>query len=212
MQVQKFTFNPFQENTYILYDASKECIIIDPGCYSGAEQDQLFAFIESNKLKPVKLVNTHCHIDHICGNKFVADTWNLELEASLDDAYNLDLSVQAGIKYGVPIEPSPQIAVALKEGESIHFGQSELKILHTPGHSKGSLSFYAPANNFVIAGDALFQMSIGRTDLPGGDYDTLINAIRTKLFTLPPQTTVYSGHGDETTIAFEIKNNPFLNA
>jgi hydroxyacylglutathione hydrolase len=212
MQVQKFTFNPFQENTYILYDESKECIIIDPGCYSGAEQDQLFSFIESHKLKPVKLVNTHCHIDHICGNKFVADTWNLELEASLDDAYNLDLSVQAGIKYGVPIVPSPPIAVDLKEGATIRFGNSELQILSTPGHSKGSLSFYAAADQFVIAGDALFQMSIGRTDLPGGDYDTLIQAIRTKLFTLSGETLVYSGHGDETTIEFEIKNNPFLNA
>jgi glyoxylase-like metal-dependent hydrolase (beta-lactamase superfamily II) len=212
MQVQKFTFNPFQENTYILYDESKECIIIDPGSYSGAEQDQLFSFIESHNLKPVKLVNTHCHIDHICGNKFVADTWNLELEASLDDAYNLDLSVQAGIKYGVPIVPSPEITVDLKEGATIRFGNSELQILSTPGHSKGSLSFYAAADQFVIAGDALFQMSIGRTDLPGGDYDTLIQAIRTKLFTLPGETLVYSGHGDETTIEFEIKNNPFLNA
>jgi glyoxylase-like metal-dependent hydrolase (beta-lactamase superfamily II) len=212
MQVQKFTFNPFQENTYILYDESKECIIIDPGSYSGAEQDQLFSFIESHNLKPVKLVNTHCHIDHICGNKFVADTWNLELEASLDDAYNLDLSVQAGIKYGVPIVPSPEITVDLKEGATIRFGNSELQILSTPGHSKGSLSFYAAADQFVIAGDALFQMSIGRTDLPGGDYDTLIQAIRTKLFTLSGETLVYSGHGDETTIEFEIKNNPFLNA
>lgn len=212
MHVKKFTFNPFQENTYILYDESKECIIIDPGCYSGAEQDELFSFIESNKLNPVKLVNTHCHLDHICGNKFVADTWNLALEASLDDAYNLDLSVQAGIKYGVPIVPSPEIAVDLKEGATIRFGTSELQILSTPGHSKGSLSFYTKESQFVIAGDALFQMSIGRTDLPGGDYDTLIQAIRTKLFTLPGETLVYSGHGDETTIEFEIKNNPFLNA
>jgi hydroxyacylglutathione hydrolase len=142
----------------------------------------------------------------------VADTWNLALEASLDDAYNLDLSVQTGIKYGVPIVPSPEIAVDLKEGATIRFGTSELQILSTPGHSKGSLSFYAKASQLVIAGDALFQMSIGRTDLPGGDYDTLIQAIRTKLFTLPGETLVYSGHGDETTIEFEIKNNPFLNA
>jgi hydroxyacylglutathione hydrolase len=212
MHVKKFTFNPFQENTYILYDESKECIIIDPGCYSIAEQDLLVAFIKSNNLIPVKLVNTHCHIDHICGNKFVSDTWNLGLEASMEDAYNLDLSVQAGIKYGVPIAPSPPIMHELKEGESIRFGESELKILFTPGHSKGSLSFYAAADQLLIAGDALFQMSIGRTDLPGGDYNTLIHSIRTKLFTLPINTLVYSGHGDETTIEFEIKNNPFLNA
>lgn len=210
MNIQKFTFNPFQENTYILYDETKECIIVDPGCYTEEEEKELVRFIEINELKPVKLINTHCHIDHICGNMFIHRKYQLPLEASLEDAYNLDLSVQAGKMYGVPIVPSPEIAIPIKEGDQIHFGHSSLSILETPGHSKGSLSFYTKADAFILSGDALFRMSIGRTDLPGGHHETLLNSIRTKLFTLPKETTVYSGHGDETTIGYEIKNNPFF--
>lgn len=210
MHVQKFTFNPIQENMYIIYDDTKECIIIDPGCYFHHEREELKQFISENKLTPVKLINTHCHLDHICGNKFVADTWNLKLEASLLDAYNLPRSVEAGKMYNMPIEPSPDIEIDLKEGDVITWGKSSLSILFTPGHSAGSLSFYNKENNILIAGDVLFRMSIGRTDLPGGDFDTLINTIKTKLFVLPKDTIVYSGHGEETTIGYEMKNNPFL--
>lgn len=210
MIIQKFTFNPFQENTYIVYDETKECIIIDPGCYSLPEEEDLVSFINDNGLIPVKLVNTHCHIDHICGNMFIHRTYKLPLEASILDSYNLELSVQAGKMYGVPIVPSPEILVSLQEGEILKFGNTEFKILHTPGHSSGSLSFYNEMFKTVISGDALFKMSIGRSDLPGGNHDELLESIRTKLFVLPKETVVYSGHGEETTIGYEIKNNPFF--
>ncbi len=211
MQIKKLTFNPIQENMYVIYDDSKECIIIDPGCYFHQEKEELRSFIEENELKPVKLINTHCHLDHICGNKFVAETWNLKLEANKLDEYNLQRSIEAGILYNMPIEPSPPIEVDLKEGEEIRFGNSSLAILFTPGHSSGSISFYSEAHKFLIAGDVLFRMSIGRTDLPGGDFDTLIDTIKSKLMILPKDVMVYSGHGEETTIGYEMKNNPFFN-
>jgi hydroxyacylglutathione hydrolase len=210
MQIKKLTFNPIQENMYIIYDDTKECIIIDPGCYFHHEREELKNFIEEEGLNPVKLINTHCHLDHICGNKYVAETWKLKLEASLLDEYNLERSIQAGKLYNMPIEPSPPIEIDLKEGDEIKFGNSTLSILFTPGHSSGSVSFYSQAHKFVVAGDVLFRMSIGRTDLPGGDFDTLIDTIKTKLFILPKDTIVYSGHGEETTIGYEMKNNPFL--
>lgn len=210
MQIKKFTFNPIQENMYVIYDESKECIIIDPGCYFHNERLEFKNFIEENELKPVKLINTHCHLDHICGNKYVAETWSLKLEANKLDEYNLQRSIEAGIMYNMPIEPSPPIEVELNEGDDIRFGNSTLKVLFTPGHSAGSVSFYSEKHNFIIAGDVLFRMSIGRTDLPGGDFDTLIQSIKTKLMTLPKDTIVYSGHGEETTIGYEMKNNPFL--
>ena len=210
MQIKKLTFNPIQENMYVIYDDSKECIIVDPGCYFHQEKEELRSFIEENELKPVKLINTHCHLDHICGNKFVAETWSLKLEANKLDEYNLQRSIEAGILYNMPIEPSPPIEVDLKEGEEIRFGNSRLAILFTPGHSSGSISFYSEAHKFLIAGDVLFRMSIGRTDLPGGDFDTLIETIKSKLMILPKDVIVYSGHGEETTIGYEMKNNPFL--
>lgn len=211
MLIKKLTFNPIQENMYIVYDDSKECIIIDPGCYFHHERQELISFLEEKELTPVRLINTHCHLDHICGNKFVAERWNLKLEASILDEYNLERSIQAGIMYNMPIEPSPPIQGDLKEGNEIKFGNSTLAIIFTPGHSSGSVSFYSAEYNFLIAGDVLFRMSIGRTDLPGGDYDTLIQTIKTKLMILPKDTIVYSGHGEETTIGYELKNNPFLN-
>ena len=210
MQIKKLTFNPIQENMYVIYDDSKECIIIDPGCYFHQEKEGLRSFIEENELKPVKLINTHCHLDHICGNKYVAETWKLKLEANKLDEYNLQRSIEAGILYNMPIEPSPPIEVDLKEGEEIRFGNSSLSILFTPGHSSGSISFYSEEHKFLIAGDVLFRMSIGRTDLQGGDFDTLIDTIKSKLMILPKDVVVYSGHGEETTIGYEMKNNPFL--
>lgn len=210
MKIKKFTFNPIQENMYLLYDETKECVIIDPGCYFQHERDELKDFVIENGLKPVKLINTHCHLDHICGNAYVNREWNLPLQASILDAYNLELSIISGKNYNMPIEPSPEIEIDVVENEDIQFGNTTLKVLFTPGHSAGSMSFYNLESGQLIAGDVLFKSSIGRTDLPGGDFDTLIDTIRTKLFILPKDTIVYSGHGEETTIGYEIKNNPFL--
>ncbi len=210
IHVASFAFNPFQENTYVLYDETKECIIIDPGCYTSNEQKRLEAFIAKEELKPVRLINTHCHLDHICGNAFVSQKYGLHLEAHEGEQVVLDASIDHGKMYGFVFEPSPNIMHTIQEGDEIKFGNSTLQTLFTPGHSPASISFYSEQDNFVIAGDVLFFMSIGRTDLPGGNHDLLLQSIREKLFTLPDETIVYNGHGQKTQIAFEKLNNPFF--
>lgn len=210
MKVISFANNPFQENTYIVYDDSKECIIIDPGCYTENERTTLINFIEENELKPVRLINTHCHLDHICGNQFIANKYGLKLEANKEELPILEHAPKAAQMYGFPMQASPEIEIFLDEKDIVKFGKSELHILFTPGHSPGSLSFYSEKHGFVIAGDVLFRQGIGRTDLPLGDYDTLIQSIKEKLFTLPKKTVVYSGHGPETSIGYELVNNPFF--
>lgn len=210
MKIASFPFNPFQENMYVIYDETKECIIIDPGCYSEDDRKILSKFIEDNNLKPVRLINTHCHLDHICGNSFVAKKYNLKLEANKEELPILEHAPKSAEMYGFPMDKSPEIELFLDENDTIKFGKSELKILFTPGHSPGSLSFYSKKDSFVIAGDVLFKQGIGRTDLPLGDYDTLINSIKKELFTLPKETAVYCGHGPSTSIGYEIKNNPFF--
>lgn len=211
IKIQSFTFNGFEENTYVLFDESKKCIIIDPGCYEQNEKLELERFIVDNELEPVKLINTHCHIDHVLGNRFVAEKWSLDLEM-----HELDLPTLRSVKdycqlYGFHnYEESPEPSTFLKEGDKIHFGNSSLDVLFTPGHAPGHIVLYSNEQHFVIGGDVLFQMSIGRTDLPGGDYDTLISSIKDKLLPLDEQTKVYCGHGPSTTIGFEKANNPFL--
>lgn len=205
-----FTFGPFQENTYVLYDETKECIIIDPGCYDNAERTELAAFITDKGLKPVKLINTHCHLDHVFGNGFVADKYKLKLEINKQDQRVLDSFLTTCAMYGLNAEPSPAPSVYLEEGDVIKFGNSTLEILFTPGHSPGSITFYNREQKFMIAGDVLFYGSIGRTDLPGGNFETLISSIKNKLFPLGDDFKVYSGHGPETNIGFERMNNPFL--
>lgn len=212
VSVVSFTFNAFQENSYLLYDDTKECVIIDPGCYDQAEKDELALFIERNKLKPVRLLNTHCHIDHVFGNKFVAETYNLPLEIHEGELPVLNAVPQISMMYGLPYpEPSPAPGRFIEEGEIIKFGESELKTLYTPGHSPASISFYCEADAFVIAGDVLFYRSIGRTDLPGGDFKTLLGSIVEQFYPLGDDVKVYPGHGPATTVGFEKQHNPFLN-
>lgn len=210
VKVVSFTFNPFQENTYILYDETKECIIFDPGCSNTAEKQELTGFIEENELKPVRLINTHCHLDHILGNGFIAEKYSLSLEIHKGELPVLNHAPRSAAMYGVTIEPSPEPAKFIEEGDIITFGNAQLIAILTPGHSPASLSFYCARDNFVIAGDVLFHGSIGRTDLPGGDFNTLINSIKTKLLILPDETKVYPGHMGATTIGFEKEHNPFL--
>ncbi|MFC0775876.1 MBL fold metallo-hydrolase [Terrimonas alba] len=210
LSLKTFTFNPVQENTYVLYNENKECCIIDPGCYFSAEKEKLKAEIEKAGLRPVLLLNTHCHLDHIFGNKFVHETWGLVLHIHEKEKPVLDRGPESGLRWQLPFENYRGPLTYIKEGTKITLGDEELEILFTPGHSPGSVSFYHEAGGFVIGGDVLFNGSIGRTDLPGGDYDTLINSIQTKLFTLPDETKVYSGHGTVTTVGFEKMNNPFV--
>ena len=210
ISIHFFTFGPFQENTYILYDETKECIIIDPGCYDDSERMELITFIEKNNLKPVRLINTHCHVDHVFGNGFVANKFNLPLEINKKDQPVLDSYLMVAKMYNLKADPSPAPASFLDEGDVVKFGNSSLEILFTPGHSPGSITFYNTTQKFMIAGDVLFHGSIGRTDLPGGDMNTLINSITTKLLTLSDDYVVHSGHGPSTTIGYERKHNPFL--
>lgn len=210
IQLHYFTFNGFQENTYILYDETKECVIIDPGCYSNEEQQTLVKFINDNGLKPVKLLNTHCHIDHVLGNSFVANKYSIGLEMHEKDLPTLHATPEYGHLYGFNIEVSPEPTVLLNEGDKVTFGNSALDVLFTPGHCTGHIVFIAREEKFMVSGDVLFYGSIGRTDLPGGDFNTLINSIKTKLLPLDDDYKVYSGHGPSTTIGFEKQNNPFL--
>lgn len=210
IQIQGFTFNPFEENTYILYDETKECVIIDPGCYNDHERQELADFIKSEELKPVKLLNTHGHIDHVCGNSFVAKKYNIRLEMHKEDLQTLHSLPQVSHLYGLNAEESIEPSVFLNEGDIVKFGNSSLEILFIPGHSPGSICFVSKEDKFIIGGDVLFHGSIGRTDLPGGDHEALLSNIREKLFVLGDDFVVFSGHGEQTSIGFEKKYNPFL--
>ncbi|TNE59781.1 MAG: MBL fold metallo-hydrolase [Bacteroidetes bacterium] len=210
-QVHTFEFNPFAENTYVVYDDSGECIIFDPGCYTPEERQTLRDFIDSNGLRVVRLINTHCHLDHVFGNHFVSQTWDVLPELHKDELPVLEHFPATCMLYGIPgAEPSPLPQHFLEAGTVLTFGNTRLDILYTPGHSPASLSFYCQSAGFVLAGDVLFLESIGRTDLPGGDYDTLIASVRNQLFPLPGETIVYPGHGPATTIRHEKEYNPFF--
>jgi glyoxylase-like metal-dependent hydrolase (beta-lactamase superfamily II) len=210
MNVHAFVFNDFYENTYLLYDESKECIIIDPGCNNATERKKLIDYVSLHNLKPVMLINTHCHIDHVLGNKYISDYYKLALYAHEIEKKVLAMQPTVATYYGINYDPSQEITGSLSEGTTISFGETTLKILFVPGHSPGHICLYHKESNQVIAGDALFKGSIGRTDLPGGDYDTLIRSISSELFTLPNETIVYSGHGESTTIGYEKEYNPFF--
>jgi glyoxylase-like metal-dependent hydrolase (beta-lactamase superfamily II) len=216
LSVKAFTFSPVQENTYVLYNEKGQCCIIDPGCYFPEEKKELQTTIEKAGWEPSLLLNTHCHLDHVFGNQFVRDTWGLTLHIHEKEKPVLDFAPQTGIMWELPFENYNGPLNWLKEGTTIKIGDDELEIRFTPGHSPGSVSFYHPpdpadeAGGFVIGGDVLFNGSIGRTDLPGMDFDTLINSIQTQFFTLPDETKVYSGHGPVTTVGFEKMNNPYV--
>ena len=210
MEISIFTFNAFQENTYILHDETLECVIIDPGCSNSVEEAELDNYIASRNLKPVKLINTHCHIDHVLGNKYVMEKYGIQLHSHKGEAPVLQANVQVAAMYGLDYAPSPEIDVFLEEGESLNFGNTTLEILFTPGHSPASLSLFHRPSKQLIAGDVLFQGSIGRTDLPGGDFDTLIKSIKSKYYPLGDEVIVYPGHGPSTTIIGEKIRNPFL--
>ena len=211
INVAHFTFNPFQENTFILYDETNECIIIDPGCYSPDEEQELANFIENNQLNPVMLVSTHSHIDHVLGNYYVCKKYDLTPCIHPEDLSTLQNVKNYAHQYGFGnYQPSPEPEVFIREGETVNFGKSSLEVRFVPGHAPGHIVLISQPDGFVINGDCLFYGSIGRTDLPGGDHQTLLDSIRRELFTLPDDLEVFAGHGPKTTIGFEKENNPFL--
>ena len=209
-KVKVFENNPYQENTYVLYDETGECAIIDPGMYTSAEQNIVVNFIKDNNLKPVLLLNTHCHIDHVLSNKFIFEQYGLKPQFNRGEVEVLEAVVAYAPAMGIRYDVSPLPDVYLPETGNVNFGNTTLTLIFAPGHSPAHLCFYDKAANLLIGGDVLFRGSIGRADLPGGDYNLLIRNIEEKLFTLPDSCTVYPGHGPETTIGFEKQHNPFF--
>lgn len=210
INLKKFTFNPYQEYTYVLFDETGACVIIDPGMYDGAEQNQLVNFIKEHNLKPTLLLNTHCHIDHVLGNKFVFDQWGLKPQFHKGELFILQAVAGYAPQMGMRYDLSPEPDTFLPETGTVNFGQSTLELVFAPGHSPAHLCFYAKEENFLIGGDVLFFQSIGRTDLPGGNHQQLIKSIKETVFLLPDDCEVFPGHGPSTSIGFEKMNNPFL--
>lgn len=210
LTVQTFTFNPIQENTYVVYNEKRHCCIIDPGCYFASEEQKLADFIQLNRLQPLYLLNTHCHLDHIFGNRFVHKTYGLTLHLHTLEKQLLDFGPVTGQMWQMPFDNYDGKLNYIKEGDVIKLDEDELEVLFTPGHSPGSVCFYGKSEKLIISGDVLFNGSVGRTDLPGGDFNTLKDSILTKLYTLPADVTVYPGHGGTTTIGHEMKGNPFV--
>lgn len=211
LKVKSFVFSPIQENTYILYNEHKAAIIIDPGCYFPEEQDELDRFITQSGLQPQMLLNTHCHLDHVFGNKHVAEKYELLLQTHEKEKAMLEYAPAAGLMYNMPFDNYSGEIGFLKEGDKLVLGDDELQVIEAPGHSPGHICFYCPKQQFIISGDVLFNRSIGRTDLPGGNHAQLIRNIREKILVLPGETLVYSGHGPVTTVGEEKLENPFLN-
>ena len=210
LQIKVLTFNAVQENTYVLYNEFKECIIVDPGCYSDEEKEALKDFIEKNGLQPKMLINTHCHLDHVFGNKYVAEAYQLTLQIHKNEEEMLQMAPASGLMFNLPFDNYTGQLIFLKEGDIISLRDDILKVIEAPGHSPGSICFYCEKQKFIIGGDVLFYQSIGRTDLPGGNHESLIKNIKEKLFLLPDDVKVYPGHGPATTIGDEKKYNPYL--
>jgi hydroxyacylglutathione hydrolase len=210
IQVKNFTFNAFQENTYVLYDETLEAVVVDPGCYDKEEQQELTDFVESKGLKVVLLINTHCHVDHVLGNSFVKSHFGVKLSIHPKEESTLKSVETYGPAYGFHNYQPAQADQYFEEGDTIKFGNSKLEILFVPGHSVGHVAFYNKEDNFCIGGDVLFYRSIGRYDLPGGDYQILMNSIKNKMFALPETMVIHPGHGPATTVGDEKKHNPFF--
>lgn len=211
LKVKKFVFNPFSENTYIVYDESNNALLIDPGCYQPQEEQELQYFIEIHNLKIKSILHTHSHLDHMFGTSFLAKKYNVDVHIHKNDEVTYNSFEKVCALYGIPIKSSESVDISFFDiNDGFYLGDNYLEIRFVPGHAPGHVVFYSTENNFLINGDCLFQGSIGRTDLPGGNHQQLISSIKSQLFSLPSNTVVYCGHGPETTIGDEINNNPFL--
>ncbi|NOZ45862.1 MAG: MBL fold metallo-hydrolase [Chlorobi bacterium] len=211
IEIQTFVFNSFSVNTYLLYDSTGKCVIIDAACQTTEEIEEIVSFIAKHNLKPEILLNTHCHVDHILGNMALKKEFNLRVECHKDDVFLLNNAVEHAHIFGFKMENPPMPDIYLDEEDCIKFGQSVISILHVPGHSPGSLAFFNQEQKFIITGDTLFHGSIGRTDLQGGNHEQLMYSINTKILPLGDTYTIFPGHGENSTIGVEKKLNPFLN-
>ncbi len=207
--IKLFTFNPFQENTYVVYEGS-EAWIIDPGCSNGNERKMLESFLKKESLTPISIINTHCHIDHVIGNKWCKETYGIPLYIPDGEQPVLERLVDVGKMYNFPVEASPLPDHLMYHDGQMILGGKEWRLISAPGHSPASICLYSAVDHTLIAGDVLFFESIGRTDLPGGNHQRLLDSITNQLFPLPDHTVVYPGHGPSTTIGHEKIHNPFL--
>lgn len=210
MKIYKEVFSPIQVNTYILEGDERDCIVIDCGCYDNSEEKRLEELITAKSLKPVLLLNTHCHLDHIFGNGFMLERFGLRSWFHEGDIHNHASAINHALMFGLDMEEPPAPAGYLSDGEVVTAAGVSFEVIAVPGHSPGGIAFYSEKDGVIFTGDALFAGSIGRSDLPGGDHEQLMTNIRTRLFTLPPDTIVYPGHGPETTIREEMRSNPFF--
>lgn len=211
LSLQSFTFNAFQENTYVIYNEKKQCLIVDPGMYASEEVSQFCKYIDDNKLKPEAIINTHAHLDHIFGVNALKAEYNIPFCIHKADLPVLNGAAGSAMLFGFSrFKDIPKADEYIADSIMYQLGDDEVKILFVPGHSPGSIAFYYAQDNWVISGDALFNGSIGRTDLPGGNHNQLLDSIKDKLFTLPEETVVHSGHGPTTQIGIEKATNPFL--
>ena len=209
-KIRRFVFNSFGVNTYVLSDDTGKCLVIDPACQGRKEESELSEYITGHNLEPVGMVNTHFHVDHVVGNNFICHTYDLRPQCHKSCKMFWETAAEFGAVFGIKVENLIIPRDFIAEGDRISYGNSSVDILYTPGHADGSISLVNHAERYVIAGDVLFRDSIGRTDLPTGNFDLLYHSISTKLFTLPDDYKVYPGHGPETTIGYEKINNPFL--
>jgi hydroxyacylglutathione hydrolase len=210
ISIKKFTVNPFQENSYVLSDETGECLIVDAGFYFLKEIDEVLNYLQTQNIKPVGLINTHCHFDHLMGVDTLRKKFGVPFECHTEDVFWLPLASAQARSFGIAMPDVSDADHFFTAGQNLNFGNSALQVIHVPGHSPGHVAFYSKEDQFLLAGDILFYKSIGRFDLPGGDYDLLIQSIKDKLLVLPPETTVWCGHGTETSIGFEKLNNPYL--
>lgn len=210
IQIKKFTFNPVSVNAYLLWDETGEAALIDPACYYAEEEDELAGFVEKQDLKIVQLLNTHGHFDHLMGNGFAADKWDINFRIHAGDANMPGQAKQYASLFGISMSNPPVLVEILGEGDVIKFGHTELKVIHVPGHSPGSVAFYGEKDKILVVGDIIFEGSVGRTDLPGGNHDLLISGIKEKLLVLDSEVKIYPGHGGSTTVGWEKRTNPFL--
>jgi len=211
MNIKQFTFNPFMENTFVVWDEkSKQAAVVDPGMSDEVEEDELNSFIEKNSLVIKYLINTHCHVDHVLGCGFVKEKYNPVYYIPEKDLPLYNHAEKQAEMFGITMNKLPEIDKYLTEDDKIILGTESFSNLFTPGHTPGEYCLYFNESNFCITGDVLFRESIGRTDLYGGNYDTLIASIKSKLFSLPDNIIIYPGHGDQSTIGYEKLHNPFL--
>ncbi len=211
IRVESLVFSPFQENTYILSDESGSCVVVDPGCLSEQENESLASFIRTKGYRPEAILFTHLHLDHVFGSRFAKEHFQVKTLAHADDIAILNNTRNYASMFGINLVHDPAtIDITVHHDEEVSFGHSTLRVIHVPGHSPGSVVYYSAADGFCIVGDVLFRQSIGRTDLPGGDHQTLISGIQKYLMVLPDETVVYPGHGPSTTIGFEKENNPYF--